>query len=156
MKELEDLKEKVNEREEYSTALHEKNVLPLLEKYENELMERVAAFFEEGGFEVKKTDQNSTITAKYKELIFEVAKTFRSISIREGDVMKAHISIRNQSYAGGSMSIPADEFLAEKAKIQHRLNGIEKNIECFSNPEVYYESDGKRYSNLDDLMSEIL
>lgn len=130
-------------------------MLPLLEKYKNDFAEKVAAYFEKSGFEVEKIGQNSTITAKYKELTFSVEKSLHLISIQEGFDMRANIHIRNRGYAGGTMSIPDDEFLAAKARIQHQLNGIEKNIECYSNPEVYYEYNGRRYGDAEELINKI-
>ncbi|MEK4403457.1 hypothetical protein MKZ26_03300 [Sporosarcina sp. FSL K6-6792] len=155
MKELESSREYLEKREQFSSVLYEKNVIPLLEEFEDDFMDKITTYFEENGFDVKKSVQGSDITAEYKKLLIDVTRTSRSINIKEGNAVKAIINIRNLSYAGGSMSIPADEFLAEKARIQHQLNGVDNNIEHYSNPEVYYEFTGKRYSNPNELILEI-
>ncbi|WP_153721794.1 hypothetical protein [Sporosarcina cascadiensis] len=155
MKEIEDLKEHVKEKERQSATLFKQNVEPLVKKYEDDFMANTSVYFKENGFDIEKADDGSAFKAEYKELWFSVEKSIRSISIREGTALKAMINISFNRYMGGSMSIPADKFLAEKAKIQHELNRIEREIECFSNPNVYYEYEGRRFTDTDELISLI-
>lgn len=153
MKELEDFKANVEERQRYASSLYQDNVVPLLEKFHEELTQKLIAYFQDNGFNIQRS--GSVVSANYKNLQFDISEAPYDVSIKEGNALKAFIRVSFRSYQGGSMSIPPDEFLAEKARIQHRLDGIETNIECYSKPEVYYEFNGATYDNADDLIKVI-
>lgn len=157
MKELADLKEEIESREDLSTQLYREKVEPLRAKKEAELVDAFRSYFESNGMEITedKTSASVIFQAKYKTLSFAVLKSHNGVNLHQDNSMIASVFIKTNSYRGGTTSIPQDPFLAEKAQLQLTLDGIETNIEKYSNPEVYYEYNGRRLEDASDLVSKI-
>lgn len=153
MKEIEDLKEQAAIQGSKASALFNSNVTPLLKKYEQDLVKSIEKHFESSGFEIKKNYQNQNLSAQYKELIFKVTVNSNSIMITNGSKLIGHVYITYKSFKGAtSYLLPNDEFLAEKTKIEKDQIRSEKNIEYYTNPEVYYEESGKKLNSPEEVL----
>ena len=156
MKEIEDLKEQAAIQATKASALFNSNVTPLLKKYEQDFVESIEKYFERNGFEIKKNYQNQNLSAQYRELIFKVTVNSNSVMIQNGNILVALVNIKYNSYNGGSSyALPNDKFLAEKIRIEKDQIRYEKNIEYYSNPEVYYEESGKKFKSPEEVLKGI-
>lgn len=154
LKELEDLKHELATLQKNASSIFKSNVRPLITKFESDFMTKLEEYFINNGFNVSKV--GNSISADYRELNFNAILDSNWIFIKRNDAEIAKVRVSYARSSGYSMSIPNDEFMAEKAKISKSIEETQKEIKLFTNPDVFYELAGSSYSdNAEELIAKI-
>ncbi len=154
MKELEDLKERLEEKQRIHATLYQEKVVPLLKTYEDDLYNMLKSYFEENEFNV--SESKLSFEARYKNLIYEVESNNKTIVIsRDGDKGPLlEVVVTYKSSAGGSKSYTAkNEYEKQRESLKHRIELEDYGIEILNNPKVYYQvRDGSKFDHAKDIV----
>lgn len=156
MKDLALLKDEVERKRNEVSDLYQKNVVPLLEKYEEDFINELEAYFKRNEFEVQISGLG--IEAQFgNSLTFSCMIENGLVRILKDGENFAYVRIEHRDLRGNTRHYSAaNEYEREKTELTHKIEDQERLIRLYEEPVVYYEApNGAMFQDAKEVVEKI-